>query len=279
MTTAAEGLLDLRFAAGHRGRTELVGRTQRFPLRLTVPLYIDPADPSMAFVYVQNPTGAVYEGDDLLLRVAAGPGTRVHVTTPSATRIHRMENGLARQRVELELSGGAYVEHVPEPLVPQAGSRYEQLTSVALAEDAAYLGVEVLAPGRDARGERFAYERVLLSTQVRDAHGRELCTDTLLLEPGRRAPSRRGLLGSSTYAATVLAVAPAADAESLAQAMDASVRSAADAVGGAGALPFASGAIARVLAGSGAAARRAAEASWAAARRELHGAPLPPRRK
>jgi urease accessory protein len=276
---APEGLLDLRFAAGPDGRTELARRAQRFPLRLTVPIYLDPADSGMAFVYVQNPTGAVLGGDDLLLRVVAGPATRVHVTTPSATRIHRMESGEARQRVELELGEGAYVEHVPEQLVPQAGSRYEQRTSVSLSHGAAFVGVEILAPGRYARGEIFDYDRLLLATDVRGPDGRELCVDTVLFEPSRRGPARRGLLGARPYVATVLAVAPRADAEALARAMDAAARSATDTVGAAGTLPTEAGAIARVLASSGAAARHAADAAWEAARLELRGLPLPPRRK
>ena len=72
-----DGLLALRFARAERGApSRLVERRQRFPLRLTVPLYLDPAEPGMAFVYVQNPTGGVFPGDDLTTEVTADEGTR-----------------------------------------------------------------------------------------------------------------------------------------------------------------------------------------------------------
>ena len=68
-------------AAGARGSTsrragarDLRRRSQRFPLRLTAPLYLDPAQPQMAFVYVQNPTGGMFEGDGLIVSVDACPG-------------------------------------------------------------------------------------------------------------------------------------------------------------------------------------------------------------
>ena len=61
----ADGLLELAFRVGPGDRTVLASRRQRFPLRLTVPLMLDPALPGMAFVYVQNPTGGVFAGDRL----------------------------------------------------------------------------------------------------------------------------------------------------------------------------------------------------------------------
>ena len=82
-----EGMLSLAFWCDARGRTTLSAHRQRFPLRTTVPLYLDDADPGMAFVYVQNPTGAVFAGDRLTTRVAAGADARVHVTTQSAIRL------------------------------------------------------------------------------------------------------------------------------------------------------------------------------------------------
>ena len=65
--------LRLRRAAPD-GRTVLAERRQRFPLRMTVPMYLDAGDRGMAFVYVQNPTGGVFAGDRLASRVDARPG-------------------------------------------------------------------------------------------------------------------------------------------------------------------------------------------------------------
>ena len=276
----ADGLLDLRFVRAASGRTELAERAQRFPLRLTTPMYLDPADRGLAFVYVQNPTGGLFGGDRLLTRLRVGPGARVHLTTQAATRAYRMEaDAVGRQRCELELGEGAFVEYAPDPLIPQAGSRVEQELAVTVGKGAVFLGVESLAPGRLARGESFAYHRVRLAVEARGPDGRELCAETLLLEPGRRSPKARGLLGAYPYLGSLLAVAPGCAADALADQLDDALADAPGALAGAGALPGGAGAFARVLACSPGALREALDCAWAVARGSLVGLPLPPRRK
>ena len=273
------GLLDLRFAVASDGRTRLSSRAHRFPLRMTAPLYLDPGDPGMAFVYVQNPTGGVFAGDRLALRVCAGAGARVHVTTTAAAKVHRMEEGAAVQSLDVRLGDAAYVEYAPEPLIPQAGSRLEQEIAVEVGEGAAFLAAETVAPGRFARGELFQYDRLLLRTTVRDAGGRELLADTLLLEPSRRSPHRRGLLGAHAFLGTVLAVAPRGDAGALAERLHGAVRNLPGSLAAAGTLPSEAGVLVRVLAGTSTAAGRAIEAAWRVARETLIGLPPPRRRK
>lgn len=276
-TDHGNGLLDLAFRVAGDGRTVLAARRQRFPLRFTVPLELDPALPEMAFVYVQNPTGGVFTGDRLLTRIEAGPATRLHVTTPSATRAYRMESGYAEHVAELRLGPGSYLEWLPEALIPQRGSRFVSRTAVHLDEGAAYVGAELVAPGR--HGESFAYDLLELELTVVDAAGRELCVDRLRLEPARRRPSARGLLGHATYVGTVIAVADGHDGERLAAATDRRLAELTDVAAAAGVLPDGIGMLARILGGSSPAVRTAIDAAWAEARRALLGAPLPPRRK
>ena len=275
----AGGLLALRFTSGAGGRTELAERSQRFPLRWTVPMYLDPGDPGMAFVYVQNPTGGLFAGDRLVTRLAAGPRTRVHLTTQSATKAYRMVGGEAHQRIEITLDEEAFVEYVPDLLIPQAGAKLDQELAVAVGEGAAFVGIEMVAPGRLARGEAFAYERLRLATEVRAVGGPPLCADTLLFEPARRSPERRGLLGRYLYFGLLLAVTPSGDADALADRLDATLARSPDALAAAGTLPAGAGAFARVLGVTPVAARKALEAAWSAAREAIIGLPLPPRRK
>ncbi|MGH2870596.1 MAG: urease accessory protein UreD, partial [Solirubrobacteraceae bacterium] len=83
------GLLELRAATDGYGRTYLAEHQQRFPLRITTPMYLDPGDRGMAFCYVQNPTGGVFAGDLLVERLVVEPGARLHVTSQSATKLYR----------------------------------------------------------------------------------------------------------------------------------------------------------------------------------------------
>jgi urease accessory protein len=275
----ADGALALTFRRGPRGRTELAARRQRFPLRMTVPFHLDAAMPDMAWVYVQNPTGGVFAGDRLDLAVTAEAGARVHLTTQSATKLYRMEDGgEARQSVRLQLGEGAYVENLPDALIPQAGSRYRQHTRIDLAAGACCLTGETLAPGRRAHGERFAYDLMELRTEVR-RDGRELCAETLRFEPGRARPDRAGILRDGDYLVTLLALAPERDAAALAATIDAALAAEPGVRGAAGALPHGAGARALALAPDAPAAERALRVAWGAARRELLGLSLPAARK
>jgi urease accessory protein len=273
-----DGVLELGFRRDSRGHSRLCERRQRFPLRMTVPLYIDPADRGMAFVYAQNPTGGVFAGDRLRTSVTAADRTRVHLTTQSATKLYRCEAGEAVQELEFRVGPEAYVEHVPDPLIPHAGSRFSQRLLADVAPGGAFLAAETLAPGRVAHGESLAYELLELHTEVRRGE-RELCVDRLVLEPRRRDPRRPGVLGQAGYLVSLMAVAPEDDATRLAALLDGVVAERAGVVGAAGELPAGAGTLARVLAPDALTARHTLRELWRTARDALVGLPLPPERK
>ena len=246
---------------------------------MTVPMYLDAALPDLPFIYVQNPTGGLFPDDDLLLSVDLAAGARVHVTTQSATKAYSGPGPGARQRTKLRLGDGAYAELMPDTLIPHAGASVDQELSIELGDGAAFVGSELVAPGRHPRSERFAYQRVRLSTAVRDGAGREMCVDTVELEPARRSPASRGVLGEHSYLGTFTAVAPHADPERLSRLVDDEMAQDSRVRAGAGLLPGDVGVGARILAGRAADARSAIHAAWAIVRRELLGAALSPQRK
>jgi len=274
-----DGVLDVGLCRNAAGRTVLSSLRHRFPLRMTVPLYLDAEDPAMAFLYVQNPTGAVLAHDRLSTAVSAGPGSRVHVTTQSATKIHRMADGEGVSDVAFTLAPDSYVEQVPDPLIPQAGSRYRQRTVVDMDASACFIGCETVAPGRRLRGERFAYDGLSLHTEVR-VGGQPVCIDRLELRPNADVPaSAGGMLLDRHYLVSMLVVAPERDAVSLEAKLDAAIAQEPGVVGGAGALPDGVGVLARVLATDGLQAQASLHRIWAQARLTLLGLPLPSVRK
>jgi urease accessory protein len=265
------GRLQLAFECDGSGRTQLIQRSHRFPLRITVPMYLDPDDPGAAFVYVQNPAGAVFADDDLAITIEVGPRARVHLTTQSATKIYRVDAGAgAIQRMQVSVGAGASVEVVPDMLIPHAGARYRQHLDVELGDGATFIATERVAPGRLARGERFAYDRVELRTAVW-RESRLICCDSLRLEP---ATIDRPLAGYA-YLGSVLSVTPGRAAEPIAHRISQALIADPDVLGGADVLPVGAGVLARVLAHSSAAVTSAVEMAW----RLLRGGRLPPVRK
>jgi urease accessory protein len=272
------GRLELVADVTSGGRTYLSRRCQRFPLRITAPLYLDPTRRGMAYVYMQNPTGGLFEGDDHLISLTARPGTLVHLTTQAASKVYRCDGSSARQRIDLAVAAGAFAEYVPDPLIPHAGAQFEQELVADVEPDGALIATETLAPGRVAFGEEFEYTRLRLSTRISCA-GQEAAVDSLVLEPGKRQPCRAGVLGDYAYVASLFAVAPRRDCEALARTVSEAIEGIADCLSAAAILPSNSGVLARILAPSGIPATRALEAAWSAARLMLLGGPAPRRRK
>src|SRR5690606_23247607 len=92
----------------------------------SAPLHLSKAhsDADALVVQLVNPTAGFFDGDALDLRVEAGVGTRLVLSSPGASRVHRARGGepaVCGQRLVVEAD--ASVEWIPEPFIPQAGAR------------------------------------------------------------------------------------------------------------------------------------------------------------
>ena len=88
------------------------------------------------------------------------------------------------------MAGGAILEYVPLPLIPFAGALYAQEIDIRVESGGICLVAEVLAPGRSARGERFAY-RMVRSRVEGWVDDRLALFDQLSLQPEQSAFSGR----------------------------------------------------------------------------------------
>jgi urease accessory protein len=276
--THSDGLLRLRFARDSQGRSYLAAREQRFPLHLTAPLYLDPTLPGMAFVYAQNPTGGIFGGDRLTIEVAAGAGTEVHLTSTAATKAYRSESGDAHESVELSVDRDAYLEYLPEPLIPQAGSKLRQHVTVDLEDGASFLMADVVSGGRIARGELFAFDKLERRTVVRRNRS-EIAVDALSLEPARWAPARRGVLGNHSHLASLVVVTPRAASAVWRRAIYDTTADLPGVLAGASSLPGDAGVLIRILSSSLHSATRSLDVLWRVVRAALDKGSPPRRRK
>jgi urease accessory protein len=272
------GFLGLQFRQDARRRTALSRCEQRFPLRMTVPMYLDDVDRGMAFIYVQNPTGGVFADDHLVTEVGLGAGCRVHLTSQSATKLYDMNGGHASHELRFALEEDSYLEYMPDALIPQAGSRFAQRSRISVASGASCIMAELVGPGRRARGERFAYGELTLDTEVR-GEGGVLCGDALHLDPSTTWPATSGILGQRDYLASMLVVAPGHDVDRLVAGLTEAVDAQDGDLGAAAPLPNDAGAFVRVLSSTGAQARRSLLSAWRIARAQLVNLPLPRTRK
>ncbi len=157
----------------------------------------------MAVTHLHNLSGGVLGGDQLRLEVNVGPTARAQVTTTGATRVYRHRPGPdARQQTVLRVGEDALLEFLPDPLIPFAHARYQQQVTVELAQGAGLFYWELVAPGREAAGEIFAYTRVELGLEL-CAGGLPVALERMGLEPARRALDSPLRWGRYRYLATL----------------------------------------------------------------------------
>ena len=200
---SARGRLELVFGVdaprvpGGSVRTRLRHSLQTPPLRVVRPFDLPRGG---ALVHLHNVSGGVLGGDRLDNEIRLEEGARVQVTTTGSTRVyrHRPEGPPAQQVTHYHVGPDALLEVLPDSLIPYAGSRYRQVTSYHLAPGAGLLAWELVTPGREAHGERFAYDSLELQTTIH-AGTVPLAIERMQLEPVLRpldSPLRLGRYGS-----------------------------------------------------------------------------------
>jgi urease accessory protein len=122
-------------------------------------------------------------GDAIQLRIKSGVDTRLFVSSQSNTKIFKSIDGqVAEQQFCGELAKGALAVVFPDPVVPQAGSRYRQLQHWQLASSSLLLVADWLHSGRMDVGEKFEFHSFHSELQVR-RQGRLVLLDRFAFNP------------------------------------------------------------------------------------------------
>ena len=188
-----------------RGRTRVVACHSQQPLKL-----FNPASPTTAaHVVLSSYGGGLVAGDVIRLRLDAQAGTRLLLSTQASTRVFRSIDGaVAEQHTAGTLGAGALVVVFPDPVVPQAGSRYRQTQEWHLQPDSLLLVVDWFHSGRMDQGERFAFAALQSELRVRVA-GRLVLLDRFGFVPEEHiAASPANFAGYQTFFSAFLVGAP-----------------------------------------------------------------------
>ena len=174
------------------------------PLQVLRPLYLD--ETGTAYIYLVSPCGGVVGGDVYSMTVVVESEARVCLTTPSATKIYATHGTPARQQLDITLQAGAVLEYIPEQMIPFAQAAFRQQTTVRLGAGACVLLMEIIAPGRLARGEAFAYRDYDSSVCIEAASGQVLLRERTRLRPGWQRLDGPGLFEGYYYLGTFYAL-------------------------------------------------------------------------
>jgi urease accessory protein len=269
----------LRLAFERRGdRTILADLESRSPYLAQRALHCDEAIPDMPWLFVITTAGCILQGDRMTLEVALGEGARAHVTTQSATKVHAMDANFAVQTQSLTLAAGAYLEYLPEPLIPHRQARFASDTRITVDPSATLLCAEIVQPGRKHHhpDECFGATLLSLATAATRPDGTALFSEKLVIEPARHPVRQTGVMDGFDVFGNVILCTPPATAERIHARIGAEVDLAQGIAFGACRLPNDAGLVYKVLGRETAQVRAAVREFWSVARAEVTGAAIPP---
>lgn len=203
--------LALEFAK-REARTVLAHRQHDGPLVLQKPLY--PEGHDVCHGIVVHPPGGIAGGDQLELRAGLKESSAVLLTTPGATKWYRTAGPAAEQTIEFDIGANAALEWLPQETIVFDGALAQQRTEVKLANEACYIGWEILCLGRSGAGELFTSGRWLARTLV-ERKGKPSLLERACLDGGSVALRSPTLLAEQPVVGTLIAASPRLDTELL----------------------------------------------------------------
>jgi urease accessory protein len=188
-----------------RQQSRLVASRSVQPLKIINPAA--PAGPACHAVLASYGGGLV-AGDSIRLRVRCEPESRLLLSTQANTRIFKSLDGQqAAQITEGHVAENALVVVLPDPLVPQADSRYRQAQHWHLADSATLLLADWWHAGRTDLGEQFAFTTFATELRV-SVSGRLVLLDRFALRPAEHLATSQATFGPYHTALSLYLVGP-----------------------------------------------------------------------
>ena len=229
----------------------------KVPLHAQRALYLEESLPSMAYMYIQSPSGGILQGDRYRMDISLSKDAQAHITTQGATRVYRMERNFATQIINIDLGPDAYFELIPDQIIPYRNSRFYQTLRMRVHDSATMIYSEMIVPGRVASGESFEYDICYMKAAGFNQEDQLRFTDIAILEPRKRNISQLGVLSNRSVFGSVYLLCPNTVVKSVKDELNSILSNNTEVVSGASIMPHNSGIIVRLL-GDGASALRAA---------------------
>jgi urease accessory protein len=143
----------LSLGFSRRGATTVLSeRRHTGPLTVQKPFY---PEQDVCHVYLLHPPGGFVPGDRLLIDIHVQPGAHALITTPAAGKCYRSDGRLSKLDQTLRIESDAALEWFPQETILYKGCYSELGTVVQLAQDARFIGWEIVCLGRPASDELF----------------------------------------------------------------------------------------------------------------------------
>lgn len=276
-TPGKSGYLYLGFELDSDGRSVMRDLDRRAPLIVQQELYFDECMPEMPCVYILSSGGPNVDGDRYEQHFAVRAGAYAHISTGAATKLAEMRHNYSGLRQHIRLDREAYLEYLPEPIIPCRHTRFISDTDIVIDESATLFYSEIYMSGRRyfGSGESFLYDVMSVCTHAARPDSRPLFREKFIVSPYERSPRTLAAMADYEVFANVVVMTPPEHADRIYDATAVFVDRDRRLAAGITHLPNRSGLMYKVLGDETEAVKRLVREFCCAVRMEIKGRRLP----
>lgn len=213
------GYLNLGFELDSDGKSILRELDRRAPLIVQRELYFDEKLPGMPCVYILSSGGPNVDGDRYMQNIHVGRNAMAWVSTGAATKLAAMKYNYSGMVQDIVLDEGAYLEFLPEPIIPHGSTRFICDTRMCVHHTATALYSEIYMGGRKYYngGELFKFDILSVCSHGERPDREQLFREKFIISPQKGHIRDCGVMGQYDIFANVIVMTPADKAEMIYQ--------------------------------------------------------------
>ncbi|MDE6668223.1 MAG: urease accessory protein UreD [Muribaculaceae bacterium] len=205
------GYLRMVFELDKDKKSILRDLDRRVPIIVQQALYFDEEMPGMPCVYILSSGGPNIDGDRYQQDIKVCKDAYAFVSTGAATKLAEMKYNYSGMIQHLTLEENAYLEFLPEPIIPCKHTRFISDTTLNVHPTATVVYAEIYMPGRKyyRNGELFEYDVLSVCSHGQRPDGTQLFREKFVICPDKINPRMLGVMASFDVFANVIVMTPA----------------------------------------------------------------------
>lgn len=272
------GYLNLGFELDQWGKSIMRDHERRVPLIVQRELYFDEEMPEMPCVYILSSGGPNVDGDRYEQNFTVRKDAFAFISTGAATKIAEMRYNYSGLKQHFKLEENAYLEFLPEPIIPCKHARLISDTTITIDPTATLFYAEIFMGGRKyyGAGELFQYDILSVCCRGERPDGKPLFREKFVIRPGSSPVRQIGMMHQYDVFANVIVLTPPEQAERIYQRITPFMDRDKNLSAGITRLPNESGLLCKVLGMEAGPVKKNVREFCSIVRQVVKGKPLPP---
>ncbi|MDE6257080.1 MAG: urease accessory protein UreD, partial [Muribaculaceae bacterium] len=261
-----------------RGKSILRDLDRRVPLIAQQELYFDEAMPEMPCLYILSSGGPNVDGDRYQQDITVRKDAFAWVSTGAATKLAEMRYNYSGMIQNIVLEENAYLEFMPEPVIPCKHTRFISDTRLNVHPTATVFYSEIYMGGRKyyKDGELFQYDILSVCSHGERPDGEQLFREKFVIDPNVVPVRQLGVMGHYDVFANVIVMTPKENADKIYEATDAFIDREKNIAVGITHLPNDAGLLFKVLGMEPGPVKKIVREFCSKVRMQVKGKPVPP---